>query len=143
MKLPDVNILLYAYDEQSPHHPKSKAWLEDALSGDEQIGFAWSVLIGFIRLTTRSRIYAFPLTPIEAFAITERWLSQPNTLILHPTQHHFTILRGFLESTGTAGNLTNDAHLAALAIEYEAEICSADSDFSRFPGVTWSNPLLS
>lgn len=141
MKLPDVNLLLYAYDVQSPHHLKSKAWLEEVLSGDEPIGFAWLVLIGFVRLTTHPKIYAYPLTVSEAFGIIERWLAQPNAFMLHPNQHHFTILRGFLESVGTAGNLTNDAHLAALAVEYEAELCSADSDFGRFQGLRWTNPL--
>lgn len=141
MKLPDLNLLLYAYDAQSPYHLRSKAWLEEALSGDEALGFAWSVLVGFIRLTTQPRIYAHPLTSAEAFAIIERWLLQPNALIVHPTQRHFSILRGLLGSVGTAGNLTNDAHLAALAIEHEAEVCSPDSDFSRFAGVHWSNPL--
>lgn len=141
MKLPDVNLLLYAYDARSPHHLTSKAWLEDVLSSDEPIAFAWPVLIGFIRLTTRPQIYEHPFTPSEAFEIIARWLAQPNAFILHPAQQHLSNLRGLLEAVGTAGNLTSDAHLAALAIEYGAELCSADSDFGRFQGLRWTNPL--
>jgi predicted nucleic acid-binding protein len=48
---------------------------------------------------------------------------------------------GLLERLGTAGNLTADAHLAALAIEYQAELHSTDADFSRFSGLRWRNPL--
>lgn len=141
MKLPDVNLLLYAYDESSPHHSKSKAWLEGILSGDEPVGFAWSVLIGFIRLSTRPRVFEQSLMPSSAFTFIDQWLAEPNVLVLHPSQHHLAVLRGLIESVGTAGNLTSDAHLAALAIEYEAEVCSADTDFARFPGLRWHNPL--
>lgn len=141
MKLPDVNLLLYAYDADSPHHSRSKAWVEDALSSDEPLGFSWSVLIGFIRLSTRSRIFSNPFTPIEAMEIVELWLDRSNAILLHPTQHHFAILRELIEAAGTAGNLASDAHLAALAIEYAAEVCSADTDFGRFPGLQWNNPL--
>ncbi len=45
-------------------------------------------------------------------------------------------------SWGTAGNLTTDAHLAALAIEYQAEVASTDTDFMRFPRLRWFNPLM-
>jgi predicted nucleic acid-binding protein len=35
-----------------------------------------------------------------------------------------------------------DAHLAALAIEHGLTLCSADSDFAKFPGLRWQNPLV-
>ena len=143
MKLPDVNLLLYALDKDSPHHAQAKPWLEEALSGTEPIGFAWNVLLAFIRITTRPRIFQNPIEPSEAFAIVEEWLAKPNVVVLHPTERHLGILRGLIEPVGTAGNLTSDAHLAALAIEHGAELCSADSDFGRFPGIRWNNPLQS
>ena len=34
-----------------------------------------------------------------------------------------------------------DAHLAALAIEHQAELHSNDTDFSRFSGLRWRNPI--
>jgi predicted nucleic acid-binding protein len=48
---------------------------------------------------------------------------------------------GFLRRLGVAGNLTTDAHLAALAVEYQAELQSTDADFARFPGLRWRSPL--
>jgi predicted nucleic acid-binding protein len=50
------------------------------------------------------------------------------------------VLERLLAPTGVAGNLVNDAHLAALAVEHRAEIVSYDNDFSRFPGVRWITP---
>jgi toxin-antitoxin system PIN domain toxin len=98
-------------------------------------------LIGFLRLSTRAQILANPVPVAMAFDIVESWLAQPCALILHPTERHLAILRGLIEPLGTAGNITSDAHLAALAIEHGAELCSADADFSRFPGLRWINPL--
>lgn len=141
MKLPDANVLLYAIDEDSPRHAQARAWLEQAMSGTETIGLAWLVLLAVVRLSTRAVVFREPLTTPEALALIEGWLAQPNVRILHPTVRHPVVLRELLEPLGTAGNLTNDAHLAALAVEHGAELCSSDADFRRFPGVRWTDPL--
>jgi uncharacterized protein len=141
VKLPDVNLLLYALDETSPHHPRARPWLEALLSGTEPAGFAWSVLLAFVRLSTRPQLFAHPLAPAEAFAVVEGWLAQPCALVLHPTERHLAVLHGLVEPLGTAGNITTDAHLAALAIEHGGEVCSADTDFALLPGLRWTNPL--
>lgn len=141
MKLPDVNVLLYAVDESSPHHAAARSWLEELLSGTEPVGFAWSVLLAFLRLSTRAQIFAAPLDPSEAFDLVEGWLAQPCAVVVEPTARHLAVLRGFVEPLGTAGNITTDAHLAAMAVEHGAELCSADADFGRFAALRWSNPL--
>lgn len=141
MTLTDVNLLLYAYDASSAHHARAKRWLEHQLSGAETFGFAWVVLLAFVRLATSPRVYATPLVPGEALDLVDAWLGQPCATVLHPGSRHSTILRELLVDVGTAGNLTTDAHLAALAIEHGAELCSADADFGRFPRVSWTNPL--
>jgi len=76
-----------------------------------------------------------------ALELIDEWLANPNSIVLQPTNRHSAILSGLLDEAGTAGNLTTDAHLAALAIEYGAEVCSADNDFRRFRGLRWFNPL--
>lgn len=141
MKLTDANLLLYAVDSTSPHHRGARRWLEEQLSGTETFAFAWVVLLAFLRLATNPRIFAKPLEPSEAFDLVEGWLRQPCATVVHPTDRHLALLRELLEPLGTAGNLTTDAHLAALAVEHGAELCSLDADFSRFPGVRWTNPL--
>lgn len=105
------------------------------------VGFAWVVLLAFLRISTRAPVFVSPLQPDEAMEIVEGWLNQPSALIIHPTARHAAILRSLLEPLGVAGNLVNDAHLAALAIEHGAELLSADNDFARFRGLRWSNPV--
>lgn len=140
MKLPDANVLLYALDETSARHAAAKAWLDGTLSGSEEVGFAWVVLLAVLRLTTKPSVFAHPLRPAEAFDIVDGWLAQPCSLILHPTVRHAALMRGFLTDVGTAGNLTTDTHLAALSVEYGATVCTYDADFARFPGVSATSP---
>ncbi len=141
MKLVDANLLLYAVNEDAPCHAAARSWLEQALSGSETVAFTWVVLLAFLRLSTRPAIFPHPLEPDEAFEVLEAWLARPCATILNPTPRHFAILRGLLAPLGTAGNLTSDAHLAAIALEHGAEICSSDPDFGRFAGVRYTNPL--
>jgi len=143
VKVVDANLLLYAVDETSPHHEAAKPWLERELSGSETFGLAWAVLLAFIRLGTNPRVFATPLTVEEALDLADSWLEQPCAAVVHPTDRHSQILRELLAPFGTAGNLTSDAHLAALSVEHGAELCSADADFARFPRVRWLNPLVS
>lgn len=141
MKLVDTNVLLYAVDEGSPHHAVARRWLEEQLSSAETFAFSWAVLLAFVRLATNPRIFESPLSTEAAFDLVDSWLAQPATTVVHPLDRHHQLLRELLAPLGTAGNLTSDAHLAALAIEHGAELCSADSDFMRFPRVRFSNPL--
>jgi predicted nucleic acid-binding protein len=62
-------------------------------------------------------------------------------LILQPGPRHFAILSSFCEAGVLQSALLTDAHIAALAIENQAVVHSNDSDFSRFAGLRWSNPL--
>jgi len=132
MKLIDLNLLVYSTNRDSPHHAKALRWLELALSGEETVVFAWIVILGFVRISTRPGAFSKPLTPNQAFDIVDGWLSRPCVTVLHPGKLHWSILRGLLEQAGTAGNLSTDAHLAALALEYGATLCSTDNDFVRF-----------
>jgi toxin-antitoxin system PIN domain toxin len=141
VKLPDANLLLYAYDAGSPHHRMVREWFEDELSGTETVAFGWPVLLAFLRLATNTRVFESPLEPAEAFGVVESWLTQPSTAIVHPGDRHLALLRELLEPLGTAGNLVADANLAALAIEHGATLCSADPDFARFPRLRLLNPL--
>jgi toxin-antitoxin system PIN domain toxin len=139
--LVDANVLIYAIDADSPHHRPARRWLEEALSGTKPIGLAWIVILAFLRLTTRSGILKNPLPPEHATAFVDEWLAQPYVSAVGPGQGHWTILRKLLRDSGTAGNLTSDAHLAAIALELGATVCSTDTDFGRFPGVERISPL--
>ncbi|MBV8881399.1 MAG: PIN domain-containing protein [Planctomycetaceae bacterium] len=141
MKIVDANVLLYAVNEDAPQHPKARRWLEHALSGSEPVGFDWTVLLAFLRLSTRSAIFPHPLSPAQAFETMRSWLEQPCAEIVDAAERHLDVLEELLKPLGSAGNLTADAHLAALALEFGAELVSCDTDFSRFPGLRWTNPV--
>ncbi len=135
MVVVDANVLLYAVNEASAEHEKSRSWLEASLGGKEAVGFAWQVLLAFLRIATSRAIFAHPLSVGEAADQIDTWLAAPAAVIVTPTLRHTAMLRGLLSETETGGNLTNDAHLAALALEHRADIVSFDRDFGRFTGL--------
>jgi toxin-antitoxin system PIN domain toxin len=137
----DANLLIYAVNMDSPHHREARRWLERVLSGTERVGFAWVVILAFLRITTRPGILSNPLSGDQAVAYIDEWLAEPVTEILAAGDGHWSILRNLLFASDTYGNLTSDAHLAAFAIESGAVLHSADSDFQRFAGLQYTNPL--
>jgi len=139
--VPDVNLLIYAVNQDAPEHERARSWLESTLSGSEPVGLPWLVLVAFLRLTTNRRVFQSPLTATQALGLVTGWLSQPCAMALNPGERHWLILSRLLLRAGTAGNLTNDAHLAAIAIEHNARLCSADNDFRRFADLSFENPL--
>lgn len=141
MIVPDVNLLIYAVNRDAPHHDAARAWMEHSLSGSEPVGLPWLVVIAFLRLTTHPRIFEAPLETDSALGIVAGWLAQPCARPLEPGDRHWLILSQLLRDSGTAGNLTNDAHLAAIAIEHDACLHSADNDFQRFAELRFHNPL--
>jgi toxin-antitoxin system PIN domain toxin len=141
VRLVDLNVLLYAVNRDAPHHDKLRRWWEGALAAEEPVGLAWTVLLGFLRLATSARVFSKPLTADQAMQAVDRWLNQGNVRIVSETDDQWRILKDLLSETGTAGNLTTDAHLASLAIAHGAVLVSCDSDFARFPKLRWQNPL--
>jgi uncharacterized protein len=141
MTLIDANLLLYAIDAEAPRHAAARRWLDDELSRAAPTGFAWIALLAFLRVSTHPRVYRRPLDAAEALAHIDGWLAQPGSFVLAPGRRHASLLRQLLEPRGTAANLTSDAHLAAIAIEHGAVLCSADRDFARFEGLRWLDPL--
>jgi uncharacterized protein len=141
MILPDINLLLYAYDTESPFHNAAAKWWQGCLSGTEPVALAEVVAFGFVRVGTHARAFRNPLTAAEAASHVRSWLAEPVVVIPEPAPDHFERVLGLLESLGTAGNLVTDAQIAALALEQDAVLHTADADFIRFKGLRWLNPL--
>ena len=135
MKIPDTNVLVNSVNEFNPGKKPAAKWLETAFDDEAGVGFAWLALVGFLRISTRPGILQTPLGVQDALALMDVWITHPRARILQPTQRHGDIIARLLLVAGTAGNLTNDAHLAALAIEHDAIVGTFDKDFKRFPGV--------
>ena len=137
----DANLLLYAVDGASPFHGRARRWLEDRVNGTSRIGLPWQSIAAFVRIVTHPRALDRPLTAGDAWLHVQAWLDQPTVWIPLETQGHAQILGDLLRRHDARGNLVTDAMLAALAIEHGVAIASADSDFGRFPEISWVNPL--
>jgi hypothetical protein len=138
--IPDVNILVYAYNKDAKQHAAARRWWEDTLAQPQPVGLPWVTILGFIRISTQRRIIDRPMFARDAIARVRSWLELPNVEIISPGDRHGEILFRLIEEMGTAGDLTTNAHLAALAIEHRAQLVSTDTDFARFRGLRWFNP---
>lgn len=137
----DANVLLYAQDDSSPFHEPAVRWVTEALNGNTRVGLPWPSLLAFVRIRTHPRAYADPLTPDDAWSNVEDWLAAPAAWVPTPTVRHGEVLGGLVRRYRLRSNAIPDAHLAALAIEHGVAVCSADTDFARFEGVRWINPI--
>jgi toxin-antitoxin system PIN domain toxin len=141
MIVPDLNLVVYAHNGDAPRHAAARAWWESLLNGTEPVAIPSVVALGFIRIMTHRAILASPMRPADAVAYVRGWCARSNVERLDPGPQHLDLVDRLLAAAGTAGNLTTDAHLAALAIEHQCELHSNDADFARFPGLRWRNPL--
>jgi len=139
--IPDINLLLYAYDSSSPFHSKAAGWWQSCLSGTEPVGLLHVVVFGFVRIASHARAFQNPMTATEAAGHVRSWLEQPPVQVLAPGPDHIRNVLELLESIGTAGNLVSDAQMAALAMDHDAVLHTADTDFVRFQGLRWVNPV--
>lgn len=137
----DINLLLYAVITGFPQHAKARTWWEETLNGTREVGLAAPALFGFLRISTNPRVMTSPMAVEAAVGNVRGWLERPQVRFLLPGPRHLEIAFELLQGLGTAGNLTTDVQFAALAIEHQAELCSNDSDFARFPQLQWVNPL--
>ncbi|MHB8507764.1 MAG: TA system VapC family ribonuclease toxin [Candidatus Dormibacteria bacterium] len=140
MVIVDANVLLYAVNRTAPNHSPARRWIEEALNSDEALGFSWTVLLAFLRIATMPALSPTPLETTQALDVIDSWLGAPPAMVVQAGPRHAGLLRGLLSGAGTAGNLVGDGHLAALALEHSARICSFDRDFARFPGVNSFRP---
>lgn len=143
MICPDINLLLYAVNEDTPQHCEAKRWWTSVLSSAEPVGLSHVVVLGFIRLSTNRKVFSIPLTMEQATDMVDSWLQQPNVEIISPSESHWQILKAMLKEGNIGSSLTTDAHIAALASEYGMIIYSNDVDFARFPNIKMINPLAS
>ena len=141
MIVPDVNLLVYAYNDGARYHSSARLWWEGLINGSERVGIPWIVSAGFVRLMTHPRVLVNPVTPTQAVDYVSEWFRFPHVMPIDPGADHLLHFRRNLLAAGVGANLVTDCHVAAVAMEYQAEVHSNDTDFSRFPGLRWRNPL--
>lgn len=141
MILPDVNVLLYAFRRDTPSHDRYRAWLEGVVNGEAAYGISPQVLSAVVRVSTHPKIFKVPSAPAEALNFCNALLRPDHAAIVHPGDRHWQIFENLCVSTGSTGNLIQDAWFAALAIEAGCEWVSTDRDYARFPGLRWRGPF--
>ncbi len=142
MIVPDVSLLLYAYDTSAKQHAPSFEWLARALERAEQIGIAMSTIVAFYRLSTDHRIFSSPLTLEQAAGAIETLLAYDGVGVIYPTDRHLPIFNRLVLASRATRDLIPDAHLAALALEHGGIVHTNDHDFDRFEGVRVEYPLI-
>lgn len=138
--IPDVNVLLYGYDTTSERHERCNAWLTAALNGEEEVGFSFIVVLGFLRIATHPGVWTTPMSVTTALGIVDTWLTRPNTRLIQPGARYWSTLHDLAIEADARGSLLMDAHLAALAGERGATLVSTDRDLRRFRGVRLLDP---
>ncbi len=142
MILPDINLLLYAYNPHVPQHAAAASWWEATMNGDELIGLPNEVSLGFVRIATNPRLGAVAVSVDRARQVVETWINLPNVRVLTPPADHFAKVMALVTQAMGSGPLISDAVLASYAIENRAVLHTNDADFSRFPTLNWRNPLV-
>ena len=137
----DANILLYAYDKASTLHAKARSWVERVFSGTALVWIPYSTVSAFLRITTNPKLPGERYTIAEAEQVVDRWMEQPNVRLLSPGDDHWPLFRKMMVEGQAHGPLVSDAHLAALTMECGGILHTTDRDFTRFPGLRWTNPL--
>ena len=141
MIIPDINLLVYAHNDGAPYHEAARDWWEGLVNGSERVGVPWIVSTGFVRLMTHPRVLVQPASPDEAVDYVREWFRFRHVMPINPGVDHLAHFRRNLAAAGVGANMVTDSHIAALAMENQAEVHSNDTDFSRFPGLRWRNPF--
>ena len=141
MRIVDTSVLLPAVSPSLPQHRPARIALEAAINGERPVGLTWVVVNAFLRLTTKPGLFERPLTIDEAWKLVDDWRQHPNVRVVQETEEHARLWSELLQGAGSGGDLTTVAWIAAIALSHGASVLTLDSDFARFPGVRWENPL--
>lgn len=129
----DVNLLLYASDEASPHHEAASTFLSQCASGPEILGLAWITALSYLRIATDPKIFNRPLSARQAERNIAQLIQLPQVRMLHETESFWAHYQGCAQTTPLRGNLVPDAHLACILRANGVKVLyTNDSDFRKF-----------
>ena len=141
MIVPDINMLIYAHNPAAPEHGVAQRWWQSLLHGTESVGIPWAVATGFVRVISIPGVMSSSVSPASAADSVADWFGHNHITPINPGDGHMRLFQENLTVAGSGTKLVTDAHIAALAMEHDAELHTNDSDFARFPGLRWQNPL--
>jgi len=138
--LPDVNVLIYAFRSDSPHHSVCKSWLDRVVSSDARFGISELALSALVRIVTNPRMITAQSGLDEALRFCDALLRQPHCEVVRPGERHWGLFSHLCRDTNMRGPRVTDAWYAALAIEHGCTWITYDRDYARFPGLAWQQP---
>lgn len=141
MILPDVSILVLAFAEEADRHEAARDWLLSVLENNTRLAIADVVASGVVRVCTNRRVFTAPADTRQVTQYIGGMLESPNVVPLSAGGRHWPIFSGILNELRATGNLVTDAHIASLALEHGCRVATLDSDFAKFSGLDWFNPL--
>jgi len=140
VRLPDVNVLIYAFNPGADRHLEYRQWLHGLINGSAAFAVSELVLSSVVRIVTQTRFFATPVSTSDALAFVGPLRDAPNCRIVQPGPRHWNIFVDLCHRAKIRGAMVTDAYLAALAIEHGCELMTSDHDFARFPGLDWHEP---
>lgn len=141
MIAPDVNVLLYAFREESERHAEYRSWLESALGGSERVALFEPVLASVLRIATHPAIFRTPTPRRATEAFLDACLAAPSAQPVRAELRHWELFRELCTRADCRGNLVQDAYLAAVALEHNCTFVTTDRHFTKFPRLRWQHPL--
>ena len=141
MILPDVNVLIYAFRQESVDHDRYREWLLGVVNGAESYGLSEFVCSSFLRIVTNRRAFEPPASIEDSLVFLNGLRDREHCVLVSPGPRHWAIFTELVRSVGATGNSVPDAYFAALAIDSGSEWVTTDRGFARFPGLHWGHPL--
>ena len=141
MRMPDVNILVYAHRRDEPTHEFYRGWLEGLVNSEAPFALSALVAVAFVRIVTHPRFHEAPTPLPVALEVINRLREAPGFRWQLPGERHWEIVSSLCRKTKSAGKLVADAQHAALAIEHGCRWVTRDVDFAKFEshGLEWEH----
>lgn len=139
----DTNVLVAAHRRDAAFHVEAATVLRELAEGPAPWGLPWPVLSEFVAVVTHPRVFDPPSTLGDAVAQVDAWVASPSLRLLGERGDTWQTLRGLLRAGRVTGPRVHDARVAAICLDHGVtRLLTADRDFSRFPALRTSNPLV-
>ena len=141
----DTNILVYSHREDSAFHESAFRAVRDLAESGRLWSIPWPAIHEFLAIVSHPKIYSPPTPLPDALRQVNSWMECPTFSLIGETgEVYFRYLSHLLEVSRAVGPRVHDARIAAICLSHGVdELWTADRDFSRFPGLTVKNPLVS
>ncbi len=132
MRMPDVNILVYAHRREDPDHEFYRAWVERLANGPEPLALSVLVAVAFIRIVTHPAFQPQPTPLPQALAVIDSLAAIGTCVMPGPGDKHWNLVKSLCDAVSARGKMVADAQHAAVALEHGCTWVTRDTDFESF-----------